>query len=183
MASDWIKMRVDLHRDPAVISIARACRLDAYAVVGRLHAVWAWADSITADGLLPGMDLDVIDQIANRKGFGQAMTATPGTPWLVERDGGLEVPLFGRHNGQSAKSRALARDRKVAERDRSSRPRTHAVTLAGGQASRTKRDASVTREEKRREREENYGKLLPAADAAGPGSAKPRRAPSGPVQE
>jgi hypothetical protein len=50
MAGDWIKMRVDLPNDPAVIAISVATGLDEYAVVGRLHKLWSWADSQSRDG-------------------------------------------------------------------------------------------------------------------------------------
>lgn len=185
MAADWIKMRADLHRDPAVISIARACKLDAYAVVGRLHAVWAWADSITADGSLEGVDAALIDQIAGRKGFAAAMAATPGSAWLRLTDAGAELPRFDRHNGKSAKRRALERDRKVAERVRKpSASRPHSVTRASGQTSASDAVTSVTREDERREeRDEKQRQQLSGAAAPGPPPAKPKRAPSGPVQE
>ena len=50
MAGDWIPLRADVHEDPAVIAIAAALGMEEYAVVGRLHKLWSWANRQLADG-------------------------------------------------------------------------------------------------------------------------------------
>ena len=50
MSGEWIKMRLDLASDPAVIRIRRSLGLDVDAVVGKLHRLWSWADAHTVDG-------------------------------------------------------------------------------------------------------------------------------------
>ena len=49
MAGDWIKMRVDLNEDPAVVGMAIALDTDEHSVVGRLHKLWSWADNRCAN--------------------------------------------------------------------------------------------------------------------------------------
>lgn len=41
MAGDWIKMRVDLDGDPAVISISAKTGKEVLWVVGALHRFWS----------------------------------------------------------------------------------------------------------------------------------------------
>jgi len=108
VAGDWIKMRLDLASDPAVVRIRRATGLDADSVVGKLHRLWGWADVHTADGSAAGLDVDWVDETAGVPGFGAAMIAAG---WL-EADGiGIRFTNFDKHNGQPAKVRALSKNR------------------------------------------------------------------------
>ena len=139
MAGEWIKMRVDLASDPAVVRIRRATGLDGDAVVGKLHRLWAWADTHTADGCAHGLDADWVDELAGAPGFAAAMQAAG---WLEIGTDGVTFVNFDRHNGQPAKVRALRKTRM--ERFRGARSATDAPP----------------EEEKRRVREE---KDIPAA--------------------
>ena len=108
MAGEWIKMRIDLASDPAVVRIRRATGIDADAVVGKLHRLWAWADTHTADGTAAGLDVEWVDELTGCKGFGDAMI---DTGWLDADADGLRFANFERHNGQPAKVRALRKTR------------------------------------------------------------------------
>lgn len=131
MSGDWIKVRSDVHEDPAVAKICAALNLDRYAVVGRLVKAWAWADAQTIDGNAD-VTLAYIDEITSTPGMGDAMVLVK---WLeVPERGRVRFPKFDRHNGKSAKKRALGSKRQQAFR--SNAPVT--------QPSRS----SVTREEK-----------------------------------
>lgn len=140
MAGDWIKMRIDLAEDPAVIGMAEALGLDEFAVVGRLHGLWGWADSQSRDGHARGVTEKWIDRKVQRDGFAAAMVAAG---WLLLKDGGIEFPNFDRHNGETAKQRGLATNRKKKSREK--------VTQNVTDESRKERDETATREEKRRE--------------------------------
>ena len=106
MAGDWIKLRTNLPGDPAVIAMARALREDAFTIVGRLHALWAWADQHTDDGDLPYTVLADIDDVVKKRGFAQQMLRVG---WLEYRgeEPGVIIPMWDRHNGRSAKKRCL----------------------------------------------------------------------------
>lgn len=130
MAGDWIKLRVDLHDDPAVIGIAAETGLDEFAVVGRLTRLWSWADRQSRDGHASSVTVAWLNRYVQRDGFAEAMQKAG---WLIVANGGVSFPNFDRHNGKPAKDRALAKDRKVTQR------------------SRDERDVTVTREEKRRD--------------------------------
>lgn len=113
MAGDWIKMRANLAEDPAVLEIAAITGLDRFAVVGRLHRIWAWADAHTEDGNATGVTLAFLNEVSGITGFAEAMVEAG---WLETLDKVISFPKFGRHNGQSAKRRALATRRKQKER-------------------------------------------------------------------
>ena len=139
MAGDWIKMRTTLADDPAVIAMAERLGEDEFTIVGRLHYFWSWADAQSRDGHAPGVTKRWIDRYCRCEGFADAMIAVG---WLVVDDSGVTLPNFDRHNGSSAKDRALATIRKQKQR---------ASEAALDGASRSRRDMSVTREEKRRD--------------------------------
>jgi hypothetical protein len=145
MAGDWIKMRSDLADDPAVIGIATATGLDEFGVVGRLHKLWSWADSQTVDGnaasVTGALSIAWLDRYVCCAGFGEAMQAAG---WLATQKHGLTFPNFDRHNGQTAKQRALASKRVARHRAKKCNADCNAPSV-------TKTLPEKRREEKRRE--------------------------------
>lgn len=124
MAGDWIKMRIDLADDPAVISIAAMLGMDEDLVVGKLHRLWSWADQQTTDGTvtLPSRESNddsvtvaLLDRYARATGFAQAMVSVG---WLHISARRVTFPNFERHNGKSGKQRALTAKRAVTLRSR-----------------------------------------------------------------
>ncbi len=115
MAGDWIKMRIDLQDDPAVVAIADKLEIDEFEVVGRLHRLWSWADKHTIDGTSSSVTPRWVDKYVVKTGFADAMV---GVGWLTFADGVLSFPKFDVHNGKSAKSRceAVIRQRKSRSR-------------------------------------------------------------------
>ncbi|WP_224031178.1 hypothetical protein [Paraburkholderia caribensis] len=132
-------MRIALADDPAVIAMAERLEEDEFTIVGRLHYFWGWADAQSRDGHAPGVTKRWIDRYCRCDGFADAMVAVG---WLVIDDSGITLPKFERHNGSSSKDRALATVRKQKQR---------ACEVQDPNVSRSERDMSVTREEKRRE--------------------------------
>ncbi len=139
MAGDWIKMRIGLPDDPAVVKIAKELRIKEDEVIGKLLRIWGWADQNTATGDTDYVDYDWVDKFVRKKGFGAAMAAVG---WLQLNEQGLVFPEFTKHNGQSAKLRL-----NTAERQRKSRASHKHVT----EKCDTSHKKPVTREEKRRE--------------------------------
>jgi hypothetical protein len=130
-------MRIDLIDDPAVIAIAARLDLDEYAVVGRLHRLWAWANSHLLDGHARSVTPQQVDRLISTPNFA---TALQEAGWLQVRSDGVAFPNFDRWNSQSAKKRILSAKRQQKSRH-GNEPKV----------SRSERDKSVTREEKRRE--------------------------------
>jgi hypothetical protein len=108
MAGDWIKMRSNIKDDPDVVLIAGKLSTDEFSVIGRLHAVWAWLDQHSADGISVRTTSAYLDRLTACPGFAEALRAVG---WLDGRDGSLTFPNFEKHNGETAKARALAKNR------------------------------------------------------------------------
>lgn len=158
MAGDWIKMRTALADDPAVIAMADRLGLDEFSVVGRLHHLWSWADSQSRDGHAVGVTVRWLNRYVQCDGFAEALTQVG---WLVIDGEGIRFPNFDRHNGESAKARGLAKNRKEKQRAK--------VTDNPGQMSRSERDNGVTREEKSKEQTNtDAGATDPAVDQSWP---------------
>ena len=144
MAADWIKMRVDLIDDPAVILIARETEVDVHGVIGRLYRIWGWADRHTSDGRIRGLPPEWLDEYISTAGFAAAMIQAG---WLAKTRNGFRFPNFDRHNGQSAKRRALDAARKAVERASAKRPDS-----CGQNSDRTRTREEKSREETREEK-------------------------------
>jgi hypothetical protein len=104
MAGDWLKMRMDLPDDPAVIGIALALDLEEDAVVGKLFRLWSWANRQTIDGDAASVTEMWLDRYVGVSGFAQAMVSVG---WLTIKAGGIALPDFDKHNSETAKQRAL----------------------------------------------------------------------------
>lgn len=160
MAGDWIKMRSDLFTHPKVVRIASALKADSLRTVGGLMSAWCLFDAHSVDGHLDGYTLEVLDDHLRWPGFAQAMVSVG---WLEESpSGGLSLPRFDAHNGQSAKRRAQDADRKREVRKPSA----------------SEADKKRTREEKRREEIKEV--VLPSEQGA-PGTEGFTPTPSGQV--
>jgi hypothetical protein len=108
MAGEWVKMRWSLRNEPEVIAIGAALDLDGFAVAGRLHAIWSWADEHSAEGDAPGVTVAWLDSYVCAPGFADALEKVG---WLVRKKDGLCIPRFEVHMGEGGKRRALATKR------------------------------------------------------------------------
>lgn len=127
MAGDWIKIEHALARKPEVFHLAEVLRLSIDDVIGKLVRLWCWVDEQSRNGHDLSVTYVTVASIVSHDGFAEAMQKVG---WLTSENGVLAFPNFDRHNGKTAKNRALGAQRKFRER------------------SRTQRDNSVTREEK-----------------------------------
>ncbi len=128
-------MRTDLLTSPKVVRMASALNADRFRIVGGLLSVWSLFDAHSADGSLEGYSLSSLDDLAAWPGFSAAMVSVG---WLLEQGASLDLPRFEAHNGASAKRRAQDADRKREVRN----------------ASASDADGKRTREEKRRDKEQ-----------------------------
>jgi len=89
MSAESIRMQTDLSEDPVVISLASTLGVDEFAVVGRLHRLWSWADRHLADGLALGVNPEWIDRYVRLEGFSNALVQVG---WLsrIEKGGLLD---------------------------------------------------------------------------------------------
>lgn len=152
MAGDWLKMEATLPEKPEVWQIAGLLGIDPDAVVGKLFKVWRWFDQQTEDGNALGVTYALVDSTTSVTGFGEAMALCG---WL-EQDGSiLRLPKFDRHNGKTAKNRAL-----TAKRVAKSKGKSNAE--GNGEVTQKVTHAALPREEKRREeKKEIQREVLP----------------------
>lgn len=109
---DWIPMRANLARDPAVIQIASTLNIDPVMVVGTLHGFWSWASQQTADGVFTGITAKWIDAEFQLPGLTEALLAVGWLAATNAQDGcNLRIPHFDHYMSGSAKARLLARRR------------------------------------------------------------------------
>lgn len=165
MAGDWIKWSKGLIDKPEVIRIAGMLGASREVVVCRLMKFWEWCDANIPDADIrengsafvtmsprDGDNVAFVDALVWTPGFADSLAAVD---WLRCRDGRLELPNFGRHNGETAKTRA--RNAKNQKRKRQEGGGEPAIKTApegappSPQMSPRGGDKPVTRGEERRE--------------------------------
>jgi hypothetical protein len=140
VAGEWIKFEASTPEKREVFSITAAMGwTDPDLTVGKLLKVWRWFDQQTVGGNADGVTLALLDSIIGVSGFAQAMC---NVGWLVSNERGVSLPNFDRHNGKTAKERALTAKR-VAKH------KTNASTNAEGNADTV--SGALPKEEKNRE--------------------------------
>jgi hypothetical protein len=127
----WFKIDYETQDKPEVARIARTLKVEHDLVLGKLQRVWRWADANCVDGQAEA-PLEYVSEVARCPGFAEAMLAVG---WLAVKGEVIVFPNFERHNGESAKERALgqlrqarARNASRSERDASSAAR-HAESV------------------------------------------------------
>lgn len=154
MAGDWIKWSVGLCRKPEVQRLAVALGVSREVAVCRLMEFWEWCDANIPDSAVrddgtafvklspqDGDNLSFVDAVVCTPNFAASLSSVD---WIRFRAGQIEIPNFGRHNGETAKTRA--RNAKNQDRKRQSKNSVTKMSPRDG-------DKTVTREreEKRRE--------------------------------
>lgn len=106
--------------------MAERLQISAEQVLGGLCRVWIWADQQSINGNAISVTENAIDRISRVSGLAGAMREQG---WINGSDGRLTLPNFDRHNGKTAKQRALTNKRVETHRKRSSNDSsvTHAL--------------------------------------------------------
>ena len=130
MAGDWIKIQHALSDKPEVHLIASRLGIDPDAVVGKLIRLWTWFDQQTSSACNAVTVTDVtLDRICHRDGFASAVRSVNWLAFSETPDGpAVTLPNFDRHNGETAKERALTNDRVAKSRSKKTRKRNADVT-------------------------------------------------------
>jgi hypothetical protein len=139
MAGDWIKLQKDTPDKPEVLAIATRLGLDPDAVVGKLVRIWSWFDTHTTNGNAQSVTYSFLDRLTGVTGFAEQVALVG---WLEQDGHDLRLPNFDYHNGKTAKTRALGKNR--TEKHRSN-----------GESN----DASVTKTSPEKRREEKINTI------------------------
>jgi hypothetical protein len=116
MSVGWIKVDCNLHDKPEVLELSAILGLPVAHVVGCLIRIWTWFDQHTEDGNAVGVTYATLDRYAEHVGFAEALGLVG---WLMQSGRVLSLPNFDRHNGKSAKKRAVTADRVAVHRTNS----------------------------------------------------------------
>jgi hypothetical protein len=108
MSGDWIKIEHWTQDKPEVFVMADELGIDPDAVLGKLVRTWVWADQQTFDGNAVSVTFSLLDRVSGQKGFADALLKAG---WLKQVDDGVQFVNFDRHNGETAKTRALTAKR------------------------------------------------------------------------
>jgi hypothetical protein len=111
---DWIKVEKSPPDKPELLHIADRCRCSQAEAFLAWFRLWVWLDNNSADGTVDLLTKTKVDALAGLNGLGDAMEEVG---WIVFTEGNppcATIANWGRHNGQSAKARALAA-RRVAD--------------------------------------------------------------------
>jgi hypothetical protein len=108
MAGDWIKLQKDTPDKPEVLAIATRLGIDPDAVVGKLVRIWSWFDTHTTNGNASSVTFSFLDRITGVTGFAEQVALVG---WLEQNGHELMLPNFGFHNGETAKKRAMGKNR------------------------------------------------------------------------
>lgn len=116
----WIKIRVRIHEDPAVIRMAIALDKSENEIVGALVKLWAWATDNLVDGNASSVTESWLDRYTGVTGVTKVLCEVG---WLVKESNGYSFPNWERHLSNGAKERG-----EVAKRVRKHRAGNASVT-------------------------------------------------------
>lgn len=108
MAGDWIKVEHVTPDKPEIDEMAEILGVSSVTVLGGLIRVWIWADQQSIDGNAVRVTSVTLSKRSGVEHFAEAMRKVG---WLGGSDMSLTFPNFDRHNGESAKKRALTAKR------------------------------------------------------------------------
>lgn len=116
MSSEWLKWSKGLTRKPEILQIAARLMMSPAAAAGTLMLAMEWLDDAVTEydefgnacvtlGALP---VSFIDTVVGVSGFAESLAEVG---WVRKTPQALVFVNAARHNGKTAKSRALTRDR------------------------------------------------------------------------
>ena len=121
MAGDWLKWGIGLCQKREVLEISARLNIPPTQAAGTLMLVMEWVDSnVTSfDGsghasvLFKSGHYNILDSVIGVAGFTDAMIEVG---WMSHKEGVLTFVNAGRHNGKSAKARALNTENRASNR-------------------------------------------------------------------
>lgn len=115
-AEVWIKWVKGLSNRREVIVLARKLNISRREAACACMEMWEWADQETIDGHIRGATRDDIDLMLGLPGFSSALESDE-VGWVRFTERGVTFPRWERHNGETAKKRALEQRKKKRQRD------------------------------------------------------------------
>lgn len=119
MAGDWIPIEIATPTKPEIIRLARLARVTPDEAVGICVRLWCWISQQTETAYIAGVTPDDVDHALGRPGMATHLAAVG---WLAFDPNGVLVPNFDRHLSESAKKRAMTRERQKRHRQQTPAP-------------------------------------------------------------
>lgn len=110
MAGDWIKVEKSTAQKAEIIRLARLLSINPDQALGIVIRFWSWADDNTVDGRVDGVALQDVDALLTVPGLCAALKVIGWLNHDITKEQ-ITIPKFDRHNGESAKKRALTNRR------------------------------------------------------------------------
>lgn len=110
MAGDWIKVESCTPNKPEVMKLARLLGVSRDDAFGKAMRFWIWVDGISVDGHVDGVTSHDVDAVVGAERVARAFESV-GWLRIDDENQSIEIPNFERHNGQTAKARALKTNR------------------------------------------------------------------------
>jgi len=149
----WLKIDTCTPDKPEIFAIAAALNISPDEAFGICFRLWRWFDAHTENGNAVSVTLALLDRHLGVTGFGHAALAAG---WLVEcevdKRPSICLPNFDRHNGETAKRRALTAKRVAGHK---------AETNAKGNAKGNARSVSGALPREEKIREEKIREVIP----------------------
>jgi len=114
MAGDWIKVEKVTPDKQEIRLIARSCGVSLAEAFTAWFRLWCWLDGETDSGHMNVLTATDCDDLGRLVGLGNALVKVGWIEFFA--DGGAILINWDRHNGESAKKRALAFERKRHQR-------------------------------------------------------------------
>ncbi|MBV5330385.1 MAG: conserved phage C-terminal domain-containing protein [Chlorobium sp.] len=125
MAWDWIKVELATPDKAEICGIATELGIDIDAAFGKLFRVWAWFNQYTTNGYAPSVTKLLLDRCVCVPGFCDAMKSVG---WMREENAEIILVNFSRHNGETAKTRAMSAIRMSKHRNNNANSDASTVT-------------------------------------------------------
>jgi DNA replication protein DnaT len=116
VAGEWIKVETCTSGKAEIIRLARLLSVNRDEAIGMAVRFWVWADSNTVDGVVDGVASQDVDAVLSTPGLCRALEMV-GWLQIDAQKESITIPKFARHNGESAKKRALKNERQARWRD------------------------------------------------------------------
>ena len=142
MAGDWIKLQKDTPDKPEVLAIAARLGIDPDAVTGKLIRIWSWFDTHTTNGNAQSVTYAFLDRICGVTGFAEQVALVG---WLEQNGHELTLPNFDFHNGETAKKRAMGKNRTEKHRS-NAESNAESVTKPSPEKRREEKSNSVSKD-------------------------------------
>lgn len=122
----WIKVETTTPRKPEIFQLSEILGVSPREAFGLCFDFWAWIDEISIDGSnAVGVTKALLDRYLGVTGAADALEKTG---WLRVISGGISIPNGQRHNGETAKHRAVAAKRQLRFKHENSNSNAGSVT-------------------------------------------------------